>query len=245
MFDILTFYTDTHEVLFKRHFLPSLQLAVGHRLVVARLPQKGIGVYCETGWRESMMAKLDMLIEYCKRGHPFAYADCDLHWYRPTSELSAYMLDCDLATQHDGNNILCAGFMLVVNPAKVLPFFLSAYERMESAVNISSDQGVMNDLLQSPDWHEKMRIKLLPDEFWTFGLQNTKQNWEPKNQLIPPQNIFIHHANWTKGITNKILMLDLVYKQICRTRRRVQVKEKWTKILFKIPFIKNFVTGKI
>jgi hypothetical protein len=34
--------------------------------------------------------------------------------------------------------------------------------------------------------------------------------WEPSIDIILPCSISIHHANWTRGITNKVFLLEHV-----------------------------------
>ena len=59
------------------------------------------------------------------------------------------------------------------------------------------------------------RIKwaYLPKEFYCGGIL-TGKHWQPGTELPLPRNIFLHHANWTIGIENKIAQLKLVKDMI-------------------------------
>ncbi|MGA3066760.1 MAG: putative nucleotide-diphospho-sugar transferase [Tepidisphaeraceae bacterium] len=213
-FDILTFYSPTHEVLFQEHFARSIQLSEGHRLIVSRTPQRGSGVYYEDGWRDAVLPKLDLLLDRCQSNVPFAYADCDIRWYQPTSRLLEYVGDCDLAAQYDGNNLYCTGLMVFANPLAVRPL-IEAMRNLLVRGEKTGDQLAMDHLLGLPRWADAPRIKLLPNEFWSFGLQNEKSRpWTPGIPLLPPDRIITHHANWTKGIQNKLLMLEQVHQLV-------------------------------
>jgi hypothetical protein len=67
------------------------------------------------------------------------------------------------------------------------------------------DQEAMNQVL--PTWNG--RYGLLPAQFFTFG--SFYQHWdETKTDFSLPKGIVMHHANWVKGIENKLKLLTLV-----------------------------------
>ena len=53
----------------------------------------------------------------------------------------------------------------------------------------------------------------LPDIFFGGGTF-TGCEWTPGKRLTIPQGIVMHHANWTKGISNKIAQLLYVKKLV-------------------------------
>ena len=50
-------------------------------------------------------------------------------------------------------------------------------------------------------------VKVLSTRFWTFG--SFGGQWKGQNFDIP-ENLLMHHANWTEGIDNKIKLLEIV-----------------------------------
>lgn len=54
-----------------------------------------------------------------------------------------------------------------------------------------------------------IKVNHLPSTFFSGGTSTAKV-WNPGDQLIIPDNIVLHHANWTIGVENKINQLKYV-----------------------------------
>jgi len=130
---------------------------------------------------------------------------------------------------------LCTGFFLCVGNAKTLNFWQNVKKLIGQ--NSMDDQDAANYLLMDYDklairfirkaldrmhlreWHEQLsrmglngyRVKwgYLPREFCS-GSTQTRQLWAPGMELPIPENIILHHANWTRGIETKVLQLEYV-----------------------------------
>lgn len=62
-----------------------------------------------------------------------------------------------------------------------------------------------------------LRWSYLPDKFYNPGLTR-RERWVPGKKLSIPTNIVIHHANWTKGLNNKISQLKYVKKIFLKSK---------------------------
>lgn len=208
--DILTFYTESHTALLREHFATSLQLSDGDRLIVQKTPQKGDGVFLHEGWADTLINKSELALEWCLRKQPFLCCDVDLRWYQPTMDLMKYSKPCDVMFQNDFDGGYCAGFILVLEPQKMTPVF----ERIRTLLKTGeckSEQFSLNKALRE---NPQIKAEFLPEEFWGYGhmVKVYSADWAPGVPLDPVKNIFMHHANWTKGLANKMAMLEEVKK---------------------------------
>jgi hypothetical protein len=62
------------------------------------------------------------------------------------------------------------------------------------------------------------RAGYLDNRFFTVGVQLGKR-WHPGMEISVPENIIMHHANWTVGVENKMALLKHV-REIVETRRK-------------------------
>jgi hypothetical protein len=70
-----------------------------------------------------------------------------------------------------------------------------------------------------------MKWKYLPVEFFGGGTL-TGTLWEPGLPLTVPENIFVHHANWTVGVSNKIAQLSYVRKIVEERKHSSKLHQK-------------------
>jgi len=66
-----------------------------------------------------------------------------------------------------------------------------------------------------------IKWRFLPDNFFCPGLVNSGY-WEPGQSLPIPQNIIMHHANWSVGVENKIAQLKYV-RDTVEARKKTDV----------------------
>lgn len=62
-----------------------------------------------------------------------------------------------------------------------------------------------------------LKVNHLPDSFFSGGTLSARL-WKPNDHLTIPDDIILHHANWTVGIENKIEQLNYV-KQVVQSRK--------------------------
>jgi hypothetical protein len=64
-------------------------------------------------------------------------------------------------------------------------------------------------------------IRQLPRRYWTIGLESTYV-WDGKDVkdiLGPPQDIVLHHGNYTVGVARKKALLDEVKRRVYLRKR--------------------------
>jgi hypothetical protein len=85
----------------------------------------------------------------------------------------------------------------------------------------NSDQPALNQVIA------RSSAILLSDRIaWTYGLHGLG-DWKPGIKPRSPEGIAVHHANWTKGVENKILLLRaVVAEQMSYTKSGVGSAEQ-------------------
>lgn len=202
MMDIFTFYTPSHEVLLERYFLASLpDEYVPH---IFELPQDcSSGNYESDGWNTTMRKKVELMIEATKQcwGRPFVFSDCDVQFFGNSSQnLLDQLGTADIAAQNDGIGKLCAGFFIAQANTNNLDLYQAMIEYMDAEQ--CNDQIAMN--------HCAKDMAYLNNSIFTIGMANQYKVWKGETDIGIPNNIIIHHANWTVGVKNKIKLMDFV-----------------------------------
>jgi hypothetical protein len=226
-------FSPSHHELLCSHFLPTAQKEFGQaafhaqthdpwtarpnaRLHIRRLPQQSpTGEYGTRGFFETCFAKVYYILEILEREkQPFLYADVDVRFYAPvTADLLDFLgrRDADQAFQWDGPaGAECSGFMVIVPSERTRLFWQSVQAEMYLTGKLDQDamhvitfvEHFMDGDIPAP------RNSVLPERYWTFGRNN--KHWEPGMPVNPPADLLVHHANWTKGVANKMKLLDVV-----------------------------------
>jgi hypothetical protein len=202
-----TFFTDTHRVFLERYFVPSFPFEPGIELVVGYGAQKcKTGEYNTVGWRETVAQKIGFIV---KALHPenevIIYADTDIQFFgKIKDEMARQLGDNDICLQDDRTS-LCSGLFIMRTNRRVRAVFLNVRDALKSG-RFRRDQPALNYFMKkSPD----LRVGVLSHRFWTVGL--TGAEWGGQD-VLPPKDILVHHANWTRGVDNKIKLLDMIRK---------------------------------
>jgi hypothetical protein len=219
-----TLYTESHRPLIENWFLPSIQDKV--TVHVYYLPQEcPTGKYKEEGWKKTTTKKVEIIIDAIKRhkGSWFIYSDVDIQFFQPVAqEIESMLNEYDLVIQQDTpKGSACSGFF----GCRANDKMLEVWERVLVCMNKTehSDQAALNYVLR----HCKdlnVRWRLLPEAYFGAGLFTGKY-WHPNMLLTVPENIKMHHANWTGGIENKIKQLMLVWRLV---QRRIDKRKEPT-----------------
>lgn len=189
---------------------------------------KYINQVCETGkfgdpgWSGAVFLKLSMLNNLLN-AHPdnsiFVYSDVDVQFFKPFhSILNKLLENYDIVFQSD-RFAQCSGFF-ACKKTKITKFLFTVALNLMKSGKAGRDQVAINLAL------EKVPIKYisLPMQFFNYTFSPSfelyKKNWEPEfGKLNIPKSAFMHHANWTLGIENKLKMLQCVkdeYEEIIK-----------------------------
>ncbi len=195
--------------MFDRHFKPSLP--PGMVPVARELSQESAsGIFQSEGFQTTCVHKIDYLLKALEanlNGNPLSFSDVDLRFYGdPTKDLHRRFTDAEMLFQDDGPGGACTGFVAMCPTPRVLAFWRNVAKLMRETDQM--DQDAANRLLLThvaPPWG------LLPACYWTVG--QTGHEWKPGDPVNPPSDLLVHHANWTRGVSNKLALLAAVLEK--------------------------------
>lgn len=210
---LYTLYTPSHEVFYRDWFLPSLKDPFEVR--PTRLEKRpGPYAFLSADWGSTMLAKVDLILSAIERqwGSVFLYSDVDVQFFRPVrTAVQGLMDDKDVLFQNDSPaGRKCAGFFV----CRAGPATLHLWQRVRAHMierHLNSDQAALNDVVDGC----AIRWAYLPSTFFGGGALTGKA-WTPTEALPVPDDIVMHHANWTTGIPNKLAQLRYVQTLVSR-----------------------------
>ena len=203
----LTTFSPTHRHLFD-WFVAHLPIRPGDTLAVAHIPQLcESGTYYEAGWKAQTTRKIDALIGLAS-GMPssgvVACLDVDVTVFRHfEDDVLEQMKETgtEYVFQDDGPGGLCSGLMLFAKPNIATEILRAIRSRLPEA---DGDQKAVNQIIA------RSNAIILPRHIaWTYGLHGLGE-WKPGDIPRSPRGIAVHHANWTRGIENKMMLLRAV-----------------------------------
>ena len=166
------------------------------------------GAFMSQGWLDAMDIKLDVILGAIEdnKDSVFIFADCDIQFFKPFTHLVEKELeDCDIVCQEDRGS-MCAGFFGCRSNNKTKELFENIKLNFRHMVN---DQVALNH------YKDSISYKLLDrDLFYTTGNHFNNPNgtyiWDNTTNIIPPQNIVLHHANYVVGVDNKLKLMEMI-----------------------------------
>jgi hypothetical protein len=208
---IITFYSDSHLRIYNDYFLESYKKYLSHhRLISKKIEQiSPTGEYESIGFDKSMLEKINLIIDNIDLtdSEPLVYADCDIQFF---GDLDFEMGNDDIIFQNDFfPNNHCAGFFIAKQNLKVLDFFKTVKDRfIKSMDGKIHDQIIINYLFL--EGYDKIKKSMLPsDKYWTVAFSTKGEPWNGQEIKIPDE-LIVHHANFTVGIKNKLSLLEEV-----------------------------------
>ena len=216
MINIYTHYSDSHKKLYDEYFKPSLRrLYSSNELSIKYLHHKQTaanGYFMEKGWIEAMDFKLDVILTAFNDNTSedwFIFSDCDVQFFNPFIEnLKGYIENgTEIACQNDCET-LCAGFFICRKTFNTFNLFTDIKKNFSKKGN---DQVALNF------FKDRVEYKLLDkSSYYTIGNYfNNKDgtnNWDGEGEVFLPEKIYIHHANYVKGVEQKIKLMDRIRK---------------------------------
>lgn len=221
--NLYTYFTPTHQLLFDKWFKPSVKDDFNIRLNLYAQEAKD-GVFEKLGWMNTMRHKNDMLTKAVKdnMNDLFVFSDVDIQFFgRIKATLLEELGEMDVLFQRDasdafGNDkmrgVACSGFFICRGNKRTLSFFKTVRKTFEEDDSIKGDQVAFNRVLAE----NKMKLKwgYLSDKFFSPGAREAIPGknwvWAPGVPFGLPEGLLMHHANWTRGIDNKIQQLEYV-----------------------------------
>lgn len=208
---IITFYSDSHFEMYNKFFLESYNKYLSHHKLIAKKIEQisPTGEYESEGFDKAMLEKIKLIIDNIDLSdeEPLVYADCDVQFFR---DLEFEMGENDILFQNDYFiNNYCAGFFIAKQNKEVLNFFITVKEKFIQSMNGKiHDQNIINDLFR--EGYDKIKKSMLPNEkYWTVAFSTKGKGWNGQ-KIDVPSEIILHHANFTVGVNNKLMLLEEV-----------------------------------
>ena len=210
---IITFYSDSHKILYEDYFLNSYNkyLSKDFTLFEKKIDQLSpTGDFASIGFDKTMMEKILWILENIdiNDNNYLVFADCDIQFFKNLEfDLSSH----DILFQSDFyENNYCAGFFICKQNERVFNFFKLVYDVFNSNMNGKiDDQAVINNLLNN-NLELDLKFGLLPsNKYWTVGFSTGGIVWIGQD-IVCPDEIIVHHANFTIGVNNKIELMNKV-----------------------------------
>lgn len=193
---VYTTFTPSHKVFYENYFLKSLPKDLDLRAFENAEQLCPTGVYFSKGWTKTCESKIDLFLRACEEnmGDRFFYCDVDVQFFKESivDILIQELGDYDIACQDEVTGY-CSGVFVCQANEKTLKMFELIKQNYSK-----DDQITMNKYLHVCR-HKKMSRRF-------FNFRHVKPNWN----FEIPKNIVLHHANWTRGLHNKIVLLNHV-----------------------------------
>lgn len=209
---VYTHYSESHKDLYENYFKKSLrELYTKDELAIRSACHKqttSSGAFMEAGWLESMQYKLEVILKAIEenRNEYFIFSDVDIVFYdKFIDDLLASVDGYDIACQEDCGS-LCAGFFIAKGNEKNFNLFTKIYKTFRQLVN---DQVALNH------YKDDVNYKLLDkNKYYTIGnFYNNPDGthvWDNSTNIIPPDSMKIHHANYVVGVEGKTKLINLI-----------------------------------
>lgn len=219
-------YTPSHKVLKDKYFLPSIQ--DDFEIILEFCEQTcATAKFMGEGWTKTTMRKVDLIIRAIEenQGKIFIFSDVDIQFFEPIKDtILALMEGKDIVMQRNNpEGVLCTGFFACRGNEKTLQLWKDVKKTMQKKSS-KSDQISFNQCIKKKSKKNPYGLvwAYLPDSFFGGGTL-TGRDWHPGMSLPVPGKIVLHHANWTKGIKNKIKQLQYVRNEV-QKRKKLSVR---------------------
>ncbi len=162
-----------------------------------------------------MLDKVRLILKIIRSnfGNFVVLSDADVQFFEGFAEdiLSQRRDGVDILFQDDApkpehKNRMCTGFVLIKCNSTSEGFYekildlLPKYQDEQLAANTIADT---------------ISFDFLPNEkYYTISSATNNQIWEGQEDLEIPKSILMHHANWVRGIGNKVKLLNFVKKKM-------------------------------
>lgn len=221
-------YTPSHQILKDSFFLPSIQ--DDFEIILEFCEQTCPSAkFMSEGWTDTTMRKVDLIIRAIEEnwGEVFIFSDVDIQFFAPIQDtILALMEGKDIVMQRNNpEGVLCTGFFACRAHEKTLRLWQDVKKTMQKK-KLNSDQNSFNQCIKKKSKKNPYGLvwDYLPATFFGAGTLTayTGYLWKPGKKLPIPQGILMHHANWTKGVKNKIAQLKYVRDEVNKKKLSIR-----------------------
>jgi len=198
---LVTVCTPSHECLLERLQRSRIE---EYALTVVRGPQIGDGVYKNPNWHDAMIWKLKAIQEQFTED--MVFVDADVVFLKPSlQEILEEAEDYDCMFQRDHNEY-CAGLFFMRHTAKCVKLINDSVKLLiRDKREWVHDQHVLNWMTRHSETVHGYLSARFANLRILFGRDNCR-----KVQPIPVDKVIAFHANWLRGVADKVAQLDLV-----------------------------------
>lgn len=221
---LLTFYSDSHKELYETFFLDSYNtyLKGSFDLKAKHIDQLSkSGDYGSQGFADTMFEKINHVIDNIdlNDSEPMVFADCDIQFFEDFSETIINDLGSNNLMFQDDVACVCAGFFVCRQNQLMLDFFNDVRNTLDTARERRiDDQQVINQFLNSGKYSDYKIGKLSRDKYFTVAASNLGPRQWTGGEFNVPDQILVHHGNWTVGLENKFKIMNYV-KDVVEKRK--------------------------
>ena len=214
---IFTSYSQSHKILFDNYFLPSFNkyLKNDFDLVVKILKQKTKnGSFKESGWQKTLGDKLLGIIELLEsEKKPIIVADCDIQFFNNfKNDLLNKVPELEMCFLNDtGFQPMCCGFYYSNYSRSTLKLLNETHRNLINT--LTNHKGGEQSLFHKTYKRFPVKVGLFGNKYFNVAQVTGPKVWDGEDFNVP-RNIFLHHANWTVGIKNKVKLLDYVKNKL-------------------------------
>ena len=226
-------YTPSHDILKDQFFLPSIQ--DDFEIILEFCEQTSpSATFMSEGWTATTMRKVDLIIraieENLQSEEVFIFSDVDIQFFAPIKDIILTLMEGkDIMMQRNNpEGVLCTGFFACRANEKTLHLWQDVKKTMQKNKS-NSDQISFNQCIKKKSKKNPYGLvwDYLPDTFFGAGTLAAYPGylWKPGRELDIPDGIMIHHANWTRGVKNKIAQLKYVRNHVHK-KRKLSIQER-------------------
>mgnify|MGYP002780971453 CR=1 FL=1 len=219
---VISMATPTHRQLEEEWFLASFKDECRPQVLHVDDKGPGGGYWRTEGFDAAVRRKIQYIADTvaAHRGELIMWADVDIQFFQPVVPiLETLMQGKDMLFQRGNHRHeeVCSGLFVCRASWKTLIFWRTAQLLMRY-YSYKGDQAVTNMLLGMLKKRPRTRRAFnlfgihwdyLPDSFYCPGV-NYSMLWNPGDALPIPDPIHLHHANFTKGVSNKLAQFAYV-----------------------------------
>lgn len=221
---IYTVFTESHRPFFEKYFFKTFPFEPRIELRVLFKSQLGNAEFLGENWNKTMEYKVDCFIQAAQEtpnGEYFMFSDPDIQFFKPFyDDIAFQMKNHDAVFQDDYFGGINTGFFAIRSLPNTRAFLNTVKSNLK---RFDHEQHAFNSLIQHFKQLPKIEFKWkkLSKNYWTYGEKVIKPDpnlekyttWEGDENFDLPEDIVIHHANWTKTFKDKFRLLDLVRKK--------------------------------
>lgn len=208
--NLYTYYSNSHQDIYENYFLKTFydnKLENNFDLIPFKVKQRSkTGNFDTEGFNTTTKDKINILLDavHDNWNDWFIFSDSDVQFFKDfyNDIVLRKKEDVDIIAQQDFGGTVCTGFFMAKGNERTEALFKKVYDTSDSFNDQMALNSIKNNFI---NWD------LLPlDRYFSIWKLNNGDLWRGEKHFNVPKSIFVHHANYTIGIENKIELLEFV-----------------------------------